>query len=636
MKYTSVCAIVKDENIYLEEWVSYNLKLGFEYIIIYDNNSLIPVRETLYEYIKLGVLEVIDWPHEDGQQLMAYNDCIKYLKSKSFWIAFVDVDEFITLKRHKSINDFLPDYHQYAGVCLNWLVYNANGFLEKQDGLVVDTFTESISKDDPINMHIKVILQPRKVTSMINAHWATCKDGFIQVNEHREPITQGFSKFTNDIAFIRHYYTRSYEEWVEKLERGCVATATTNKPEHLFWLYNPNLRIYKNKFQKEKLKRVSRYLTINDRSLHIRPKPTFSLTRFQKTTISKHLDLIASILNDKCTGPKPKKDSISKGNTGIAIFLFNYYRFTNNKQIEKLAIELLPSDFDSMALDYSLDTGFSGIGWIMEYLSQNQYLEIDTNTEFRYLDRLISNQITESTDIPLSQGLISYGLYFLARMSSFSYSANYTANVDNGRKNLATIINEINNLPPKDLCRNPIERNTIDITNERLRMISFVLKMHELDIDRDKCLQIIDQQTDLLLSTIESENITNDKNKDSKLKYEDLFKALVLIRAWKILKKDKAYAQALVILSLSSQISDSNTKLDHLIGCIQIYARIYQILGVPSIKTRIEFYINRAIYLITEGSYGPELGLKNGLAGIGLALIDSITGEKSVWEELFL
>ena len=46
-----VCAIAKDEDPFLKEWVVYHLILGFDHIIIYDNNSKNSISSILCDYI---------------------------------------------------------------------------------------------------------------------------------------------------------------------------------------------------------------------------------------------------------------------------------------------------------------------------------------------------------------------------------------------------------------------------------------------------------------------------------------------------------------------------------------------------------------------------------------------------------
>lgn len=45
--YVIICAILKDETPYLIEWVEHHLKIGVEHFVLYDNNSIIPARQTL-------------------------------------------------------------------------------------------------------------------------------------------------------------------------------------------------------------------------------------------------------------------------------------------------------------------------------------------------------------------------------------------------------------------------------------------------------------------------------------------------------------------------------------------------------------------------------------------------------------
>lgn len=39
----ALCCIVKDENEYIDEWVNHHKNIGFDQIIIYDNNSKNPI-----------------------------------------------------------------------------------------------------------------------------------------------------------------------------------------------------------------------------------------------------------------------------------------------------------------------------------------------------------------------------------------------------------------------------------------------------------------------------------------------------------------------------------------------------------------------------------------------------------------
>ncbi|MDO5484514.1 MAG: glycosyltransferase family 2 protein, partial [Desulfovibrionaceae bacterium] len=93
MFYAGICAIARDETPHLREWALHHLAVGFEHIIIYDNGSREPVRDTLACLGRL--VTVLDFPEQRAPQLSAYYHCLRTYRSLSRWLAFIDIDEFI-------------------------------------------------------------------------------------------------------------------------------------------------------------------------------------------------------------------------------------------------------------------------------------------------------------------------------------------------------------------------------------------------------------------------------------------------------------------------------------------------------------------------------------------------------------
>ena len=68
----SICAIIKNENVYLEEWLNYYLLIGVEHFYLYDNESKIPIKDTLKE-LKLDSHATVRKIKGQGQQMNAYS-----------------------------------------------------------------------------------------------------------------------------------------------------------------------------------------------------------------------------------------------------------------------------------------------------------------------------------------------------------------------------------------------------------------------------------------------------------------------------------------------------------------------------------------------------------------------------------
>lgn len=218
--YASVCCIIKDENVYLEEWITYHLKIGFEHFYIYDNSSAIPVKQTLEE-IGLSQYATVIFFEGKSMQVKAYNDCLDKYGRFSQWMAFIDLDEFVVPKSTKgNLREFLAQYEKFAGLGINWLVFGSSGLKAKTNRPQLESFVLRSEESLSINKHIKSIIQPRYVRSARNAHCFRYQIGKYAVNENFQRIKGAFSDVSVNKIQLNHYYCRTLEEYQEKIKRG--------------------------------------------------------------------------------------------------------------------------------------------------------------------------------------------------------------------------------------------------------------------------------------------------------------------------------------------------------------------------------------------------------------------------------
>lgn len=73
-----ICCIAKNEDDYIEEWIDYHIKIGFDKIVIFDNNEGFQLHEILKKYVKSNKIEIIDFKKKYNKaQFVAYNNFIK-------------------------------------------------------------------------------------------------------------------------------------------------------------------------------------------------------------------------------------------------------------------------------------------------------------------------------------------------------------------------------------------------------------------------------------------------------------------------------------------------------------------------------------------------------------------------------
>lgn len=211
---------MKNEGPYLKEWLEYHKMVGIEHFYLYDNGSSYETAAIVLQYSQKNEVTAHHWPAHP-LQLKAYMHCLTSYRSESFWIAFIDLDEFIVPVAAETIGEFLKDYEAFGGVGVNWLLYGNSGHTKKPAGLQIENYTYRSEESWHSNCHIKSIINPKKVKSPKDPHCFRYLPDAYAVTENKIKINGSLtqSHSTNKIR-INHYFTRSTEESRTKMERG--------------------------------------------------------------------------------------------------------------------------------------------------------------------------------------------------------------------------------------------------------------------------------------------------------------------------------------------------------------------------------------------------------------------------------
>eukprot|EP01032_Pedospumella_encystans_P016986 gene16986-19357_t len=224
---TMICSILKNEQRYIDEWLEYHRFLGFDRVQLYDNaHNASAFIANLPE--KFGSFVNITHFPGLGRQTEAYIDCMVRNRDFNTWAAFLDIDEFVVLRKHPNIKAFLQDLAPHGGsVVLNWSIMGSNNSLMVTPGPVVARFT--LTSESP-DKHIKTIAY-LKHTKQPVIHNVLMLPGCPTVDQHGRAVnhtTPFVFNSTREVAYINHYYTKSLEEFILKRKRGWASSYKLN------------------------------------------------------------------------------------------------------------------------------------------------------------------------------------------------------------------------------------------------------------------------------------------------------------------------------------------------------------------------------------------------------------------------
>lgn len=233
----AVCAIAKDEAIYLAEWIAHYVLIGFDSIVIYDNASVDGTSEILHDLSEKGILTHIKWPSIDGvsPQLSAYNDCIDRFKDDFDFIAFVDVDEFIYTES-LDISSYLKNApNDTAAIAINQLTFGSSGHDTYLCDYVTRRFNRCSAQDYSERLWVKSIINPARVSAFLSPHKASISSGRYLHSDYTEcefdeRYNGAIKRIVSDSIQVNHYILKSKQEFFEKkIKRGGAASASSKE-----------------------------------------------------------------------------------------------------------------------------------------------------------------------------------------------------------------------------------------------------------------------------------------------------------------------------------------------------------------------------------------------------------------------
>ena len=224
--YFCVCAIVKDEGPYLDEWLAMQSVIGAGHVFLYDNGSAPGQLEPAEPWIARGMATIIPWPAfiaKSNPQFLAYAHACAMLAGRCRWLGFYDVDEFLFSPGGGPVSALLRDYEDLRGLAVFRRDFGTCGHAEAPPGLVMENYRRRPPSPRRSRNKVKCVVDPAAVAEVRSAHQLALRGGQVLVDEARQPLVKGRDRCMEERCerfCMNHYISKSAAEFREKLARG--------------------------------------------------------------------------------------------------------------------------------------------------------------------------------------------------------------------------------------------------------------------------------------------------------------------------------------------------------------------------------------------------------------------------------
>lgn len=368
---------------------------------------------------------------------------------------------------------------------------------------------------------------------------------------------------------------------------------------------------------------------------------------------------------------------ILTGTSGIALFYFKYSEYINSSESFDKGIELIEKNIDLINHGYSMPTyctGLAGYGWLMNFLKEQQYIDVDNSDLFDKTDELLYEKMIadiKDNNYDFLHGSIGYALHFLQQFENsisidkknkykeyilefLYYLKHYSVKFSNGIKwksytnqqkedfeynislshGISSIINFLSRLYPYSCFKN----ETKDMLQNA---VSFVVSYKGKD---KKSISLFPNKI----------NSKGDVSWNSRLAwcYGDLGVALSLWNYSKVMNDVTLQKEVIDIVKFSAKrrSRESTLVFDSTIchgafGNAQIFNHFYNETEIPEFLETANFWINDGMSRVVNSKdyagfrkweppnkWAGDLSLLEGISGIGLSILSHITRDRS-WDK---
>lgn len=319
------------------------------------------------------------------------------------------------------------------------------------------------------------------------------------------------------------------------------------------------------------------------------------------------------------------------GKMGISICFFHLARQTGNQIYEDYAGELIEEIYEEITINTPVDfeNGLAGIGWGIEYLVQNGFIEADTDEVLEEFDKKIFKELIYNTprDIGLLYGLVGIGAYFLKRIQNPQSNdekittltnkqtlMHLTDELERKTQNIAEIIKEpeantetleLSNPEPKETFE---PKPHFDITWNYPALLWFLAELYEQNIFNFKVEKIIQRLIEplidntnlpklqsnrllLLFALTKLKQTTNDKQQT---KVEQPSNLQTTVESSNLQTIITNLFKGITTNTIKTELPPNNLTIKHgTSGIAWIYQQLYHLTGDNHFKEEMKYWIKQ-------------------------------------------
>ena len=241
--------IIKNENLYIKEFIDHYFFIGVDNVIICDNNDIDGeiIEDILYDYINSGFVKILNYRGKKSYQVKSYQEVYLKFLNHFDWFMFFDADEFLIIPKYKNIHQLFNtiNYDNFDIIHVNWIYYDDADLIYYDNRPLKKRFSRprylynNKNENNKMDIHIKSIIR----SGFINFEWEGnphTPSGLVKCCDingkivNNSPFNQNNPAILSNLSlpYLQHFCFKTIEEYFQnKLPKGAADGSGGDKYE---------------------------------------------------------------------------------------------------------------------------------------------------------------------------------------------------------------------------------------------------------------------------------------------------------------------------------------------------------------------------------------------------------------------
>jgi hypothetical protein len=221
--YLTLAAIIRDQEYYIKEWLTFHKLVGFERFLIALHRCSDQTESAIHSLPFSDDIIIRRYDTDGFIQMSVYSSLMRDFRDTTFWMACFDGDEYLYGVSTEDLKEVLSDFESHGSILVHNHEFGSSNHVLRPSLPSINAFTWRAADHHWMHRNVKSIIRTDLWQWFLSPHLVQTSGERVR-EDHRVISTSDLSLKcsintyppVSNIIRYNNYHTRSMEDWIQR------------------------------------------------------------------------------------------------------------------------------------------------------------------------------------------------------------------------------------------------------------------------------------------------------------------------------------------------------------------------------------------------------------------------------------